>query len=91
MGVERRVGDPALPVSGSVTTAGAGASIALGSALMALSPFASARTLDEIIASKKIVFGVNPTLPPLGIFNDKLKIDANVKGSVSYRANMPQR
>lgn len=27
----------------------------------------------------------------LGVFNDKLKIDANVKGSVSYRANIPQR
>ncbi len=25
------------------------------------------------------------------LFNDKLKIDANVKGSVSYRANMPPR
>ena len=50
-------------------------SIALGSGLLGLSPFASARTLDEIIASKKIVFGVNPTLPPLGIFNDKNEID----------------
>lgn len=27
----------------------------------------------------------------LGIFNDKLKVDANVRGSVAYRANMPAR
>ncbi|WP_259460972.1 hypothetical protein [Paraburkholderia sp. BL23I1N1] len=32
---------------------------------------ASARTLDEIIASKKIVFGINPNLPPLGIYDAK--------------------
>lgn len=50
-------------------------SIAFGSALLGLSPSAFARTLDEIIASKKIVFGINPTLPPLGIFNDKNEID----------------
>jgi polar amino acid transport system substrate-binding protein len=50
-------------------------SIAFGSALLSLSPSAFARTLDEIIASKKIVFGINPTLPPLGIFNDKNEID----------------
>lgn len=34
-----------------------------------------ARTLDEIIASKKLVVGINPTLPPLGIINDKNEID----------------
>src|SRR6187549_3623628 len=50
-------------------------SLALGSALFGLSATASARTLDEILASKKIVIGVNPTLPPLGIFNDKNEID----------------
>lgn len=36
---------------------------------------AEARSLDEIISSKKLVVGVNPTLPPLGIFNDKNQID----------------
>lgn len=51
------------------------ASAVLGSALLGLPGGASARTLDEIVASKKIVFGVNPTLPPLGIFNDKNEID----------------
>jgi polar amino acid transport system substrate-binding protein len=50
-------------------------SLALGSALLGLPASASARTLDEIVASKKIVIGVNPTLPPLGVFNDKNEID----------------
>lgn len=50
-------------------------SLAFGSALLGLSVSASARTLDEIVASKKLIVGVNPTLPPLGIFNDKNEID----------------
>lgn len=50
-------------------------SIAIGSALLGMSSSVLARSLDEILASKKIVFGVNPTLPPLGIFNDKNEID----------------
>jgi len=50
-------------------------SLALGSALIGLPAVSSARTLDEIVASKKLVIGVNPTLPPLGIFNDKNEID----------------
>ncbi|SFN18322.1 transporter substrate-binding domain-containing protein [Variovorax sp. OV329] len=49
------------------------ASAAFGAALLGRPAWA--RTLDEIVASKKIVFGVNPTLPPLGIFNDKNEID----------------
>jgi polar amino acid transport system substrate-binding protein len=36
---------------------------------------AAARTLDEIIASKRIVFGINPNLPPLGIYDAKNNID----------------
>jgi polar amino acid transport system substrate-binding protein len=50
-------------------------SLALGSTLLGLPASAAARTLDEILASKKLVIGVNPTLPPLGIFNDKNEID----------------
>jgi polar amino acid transport system substrate-binding protein len=53
----------------------AGTSAALGMALLGLTPAVSARTLDEIMASKKLVIGVNPTLPPLGIFNDRNEID----------------
>ena len=35
---------------------------------------ATARTLDEILSSKKLVVGVNPTLPPLGKYDDKNEI-----------------
>jgi polar amino acid transport system substrate-binding protein len=33
-----------------------------------------ARTLDEILSSKKLIVGVNPTLPPLGKYNEKNEI-----------------
>ncbi|ASW03217.1 transporter substrate-binding domain-containing protein [Paraburkholderia aromaticivorans] len=51
--------------------------LAVGLAACALlgSLDASARTLDEIIASKKIVFGINPNLPPLGTYDAKNNID----------------
>ena len=50
-------------------------SIALMLGLTGWSNLASARTLAEIIASKKLIVGVNPTLPPLGVFNAKNEID----------------
>jgi polar amino acid transport system substrate-binding protein len=50
-------------------------SLAVGSTLLCLSVPTSAHTLDEVMTSKKLVVGVNPTLPPLGIFNDKNEID----------------
>jgi len=50
-------------------------SIALMTGLASWSNLASARTLAEILASKKLVVGVNPTLPPLGVFNAKNEID----------------
>jgi polar amino acid transport system substrate-binding protein len=46
-------------------------------ALMAVSwgySDATARPLDEIIKSGEIRVGVNPTLPPLGKFNEKNEI-----------------
>jgi polar amino acid transport system substrate-binding protein len=33
-----------------------------------------ARTLDEILSSKKLTVGINPTLPPLGKYDDKNEI-----------------
>lgn len=48
---------------------------AAGALSIALAPTAGARTLEEITASKKLIVGINPTLPPLGIFNDKNQID----------------
>ena len=44
-------------------------------AIVMLAPvLGEARTLDEILSSKKLVVGVNPTLPPLGKFNEKNEI-----------------
>jgi polar amino acid transport system substrate-binding protein len=50
---------------------------ALGALLLLamLQPAAFARSLDEILSSAKLVVGVNPTLPPLGLYNDKNEID----------------
>lgn len=47
--------------------------IALAAFATAIGP-ASARTLDEVIGSGVIRVGVNPTLPPLGKFNEKNEI-----------------
>jgi polar amino acid transport system substrate-binding protein len=49
------------------------AALALSAAATFAAP-ASARTLDEVISSGTIRVGVNPTLPPLGKFNEKNEI-----------------
>jgi len=36
---------------------------------------ARARPLDQVLSSKKLRVGINPTLPPFGIFNDRNEID----------------
>lgn len=33
-----------------------------------------AHTLDEVISAKRLVVGINPTLPPLGLYDDKNQI-----------------
>src|SRR5229473_434124 len=58
-----------------MTFLGRSATIALGAIVLMIPGLGSARTLDEILSSKKLVVGVNPTLPPLGLFNDKNEID----------------
>ncbi len=58
-----------------MTFLGRSAIIALGAIVLMIPGLSSARTLDEILSSKKLVVGVNPTLPPLGLFNDKNEID----------------
>ena len=49
----------------------------VGAAVVATlaAPVAAARSLDEIMASKKLIVGINPTLPPLGVFNARNEID----------------
>lgn len=47
---------------------------------------AAAHSLDEVISAKKLVVGVNPTLPPLGLYDDKNQIsgfDAEVAGKLA--------
>lgn len=52
----------------------AGAVVGAAVIASAVAPVAAARTLDEIMASKKLIVGINPTLPPLGMFDDKNQI-----------------
>ena len=48
-----------------------GAAALIGAAVMVLASASEARTLDEIVKSGVIRVGVNPTLPPLGKFDEK--------------------
>ncbi len=44
--------------------------------LFGLAPFsAQGRTLDEILRSQKLIVGVNPSVPPTAMFNDKNELD----------------
>ncbi len=47
---------------------------ATAAALLLAPVSGEARSLDEVLSSKKLVVGVNPTLPPLGNYNDKNEI-----------------
>jgi polar amino acid transport system substrate-binding protein len=44
-------------------------------ALFAASTAPQARTLDEILQSQKLIVGVNPSVPPTAMFNDKNELD----------------
>lgn len=53
-----------------------GAVVAVSATVAALGPAnVQARSLDEVLSSKKLVVGINPNFPPLGIYNDKNEID----------------
>jgi polar amino acid transport system substrate-binding protein len=50
-------------------------SLIAGLASLAIAPVAaSAHSLDEIISSRTLVVGINPNLPPLGVYDDKNEI-----------------
>lgn len=36
---------------------------------------AGARSLDQVLSTKKLRVGINPTLPPFGVFNERNQID----------------
>ena len=42
--------------------------------ILAVMP-AQARTLDEILSSQKLIVGVNPSVPPTAMFNEKNELD----------------
>ena len=50
-------------------------SICLVAALVVTAGLVQAKSLDEILQAGEIRVGINPTLPPLGVFNDKNEID----------------
>ncbi|MDO9524517.1 MAG: transporter substrate-binding domain-containing protein [Gemmobacter sp.] len=52
-----------------------GAAALIASAAFVAPAAVDARTLDEILASGEFRVGVNPTLPPRALFNDKNEID----------------
>jgi len=50
--------------------------LAAGTALAALPRgSAQARPLEQVLSTKKLRVGINPTLPPFGVFNDRNQID----------------
>ncbi|MFK8081698.1 MAG: transporter substrate-binding domain-containing protein [Granulosicoccus sp.] len=51
------------------------AALVLASLAIVIPHAAHARSLDDILSSGTLRVGVNPTLPPLGIYNDKNEID----------------
>ena len=44
-------------------------------AIAMMAGLAQAKSLDEILKAGEIRVGINPTLPPLGLFNDTNEID----------------
>ena len=50
-------------------------SIGLVAAVAMAAGLAQAKSLDEILKAGEIRVGINPTLPPLGVFNEKNEID----------------
>lgn len=49
--------------------------IASSAAAVIGSTASQARTLDQVLESKKLVIGINPNFPPLGIYNEQNEID----------------
>lgn len=47
---------------------------ASGAVLLAMGE-AGAKPLDQVLSAKKLRAGINPTLPPFGVFNEKNEID----------------
>jgi polar amino acid transport system substrate-binding protein len=49
--------------------------LTLAAALPLLGGTAHARPLDQVLSTKRLRAGINPTLPPMGLFNERNQID----------------
>ncbi|MFO0466939.1 MAG: transporter substrate-binding domain-containing protein, partial [bacterium] len=52
---------------------------------------AQARPLDQVLSSKRLRAGINPTLPPFGTFNERNQIDgfdADIAREIARRMNV---
>jgi polar amino acid transport system substrate-binding protein len=63
-----------------------------GAGLMPLLPgAAAARPLDQILSTRRLRAGINPTLPPMGLFNERNQIDgfdADIAREIARRMNV---
>ena len=66
--------------------------LAAGAATLPLLPrAASARSLEQILSARRIRAGINPTLPPMGLFNERNQIDgfdADIAREIARRMNV---
>jgi polar amino acid transport system substrate-binding protein len=65
------------------------AAAAAGSALLPAG--AAARPLDQVLSTKRLRAGINPTLPPFGTFNERNQIDgfdADIAREIARRMNV---
>jgi polar amino acid transport system substrate-binding protein len=65
---------------------------ALAAGAAALPTFgAQARPLDQVLSTKRLRAGINPTLPPMGLFNERNQIDgfdADIAREIARRMNV---
>lgn len=52
-----------------------GAAAAAAAPMIAMPRLAQSRPLDDVLGSGRLRAGINPTLPPFGVFNDRNEID----------------
>jgi polar amino acid transport system substrate-binding protein len=52
---------------------------------------ALARPLDQVLSTRRLRAGINPTLPPMGLFNERNQIDgfdADIAREIAKRMNV---
>lgn len=64
---------------------------ALAAAATAVPSLAQSRPLAEVLSSRRLRAGINPTLPPMGLFNERNQIDgfdADIAREIARRMNV---